>query len=268
MKHWRVQLLLVSLIACNTEPSNKIPVSLKQEEMPAVVQQLFVRVAQNPDSTGLRLQLVNALDSLGAHQQALGQMDSLIVKDSLNYGLWYRKALLQETTSDTNGALQSYRYAIRVYPAPDALLAAANLLAEKKDSTALALCRQVANLRMGREYTAHCYFISGVYYARTGNRQKAMDAFNSCITNNFNYKEAYMEKGFLLYDTKKFNEALAVFQTLVTVKNTYPDGYYWLAKCQEAMNNQAEAIANYQKARTLDPGLKEAADALKRLGAK
>ena len=35
-------------------------------------------------------------------------------------------------------------------------------------------------------------------------------------------------KRLLLYDTKKFNEALAVFQTLVTVKNTYPDGYYWL----------------------------------------
>lgn len=268
MKNWRWQLIPVFLIACNTGPNNKIPGNLKQEEMPAIVQQLFVRVAQNPDSTGLRLQLVNALDSLGAYYPALAQMDSLLIKDSLNYGLWYRKALLQETASDTNGALQSYRYAIRIYPAPDALLAAANLLAEKKDSAALALCRQVANLRIGREYTAHCHFISGVYYARTDNRQKAMEAFNSCIANDFNYKEAYLEKGFLMYDTKKFNEALAVFQTLVTVKNTYPDGYYWLAKCQEAMKNRAEAIANYEKALTLDPGLKEAADALKRLGAK
>lgn len=268
MKQWIIAFLGVLLIACNSHPKNKVPDTLTKEEMPASVQQLFKKIAANPDSTGLRLQLVNALDSLGAYGQALKQMDSLIKKDSLNYGLWYRKALLQETTKDTTGALRSYRYAIRIYPSPDAQLAAANLFAERKDSTALLLCRQVASLRMGREYTAHCNFISGVYYARTGKKQKALDAFNTSIANDLYYTEAYMEKGFLFYDDKKFNEALQVYQTLVTVKNTYADGYYWLAKCEEALNHKAEAINNYQKSLALDPSLKEAAAALQRLGGK
>ena len=268
MKHWIIALFVLLLTACNSLPKNKVPDTLTKEEMPAPVQQLFKKINANPDSTGLRLQLVNALDSLGAYGQALGQMDSLIKKDSLNYGLWYRKALLQETTKDTTGALRSYRYAIRIYPSPDAQLAAANLLAERKDSTALLLCRQVASFRMGREYTAHCHFITGVYYARTGNKQKAMDAFNNSIANDLNYTEAYIEKGFLYYDGKQFKEALQVYQTLVTVKNTYADGYYWLAKSEEALNNKAEAINNYQKSLTLDPSLKEAATALQRLGAK
>ena len=267
MKYW---IIAVSglLLACNQPVKNKVPDTLTKEEMPAPVQQLFKQIAANPDSTGLRLRLVNALDSLGAYGQALGQMDSLIKKDSLNYGLWYRKALLQESTKDTSGALRSYRYAIRIYPSPDAQLSAANLLAERKDSTALLICRQVASMRMGREYTAHCHFITGVYLARTGNKQKALDAFNNSIANDLNYTEAYMEKGFLYYDDKKYTEALKVYQTLVTVKNTYPDGYYWLAKTEEALNNKAEAINNYQKALTLDPALKEAATALQRLGAK
>lgn len=268
MKRWSVVLLTLLAAACHTEPKNKVPDTLRPDEMPAPVQQLFKQLEQNRDSIGLRLQLVNALDSLGAYQQALGQMDSLIRKDSLNYGLWYRKALLQESTKDTSGALRSYRYAVRIYPSPDAMLAAANLLAEKKDSTALLLCKQVADLRLGREYTAHCHFITGVFLARTGNKQKAMDAFNYCLSNDLNYTEAYMEKGFLFYDAKKYNEALQVFQTLVTVKNTYADGYYWLAKSYEALQNKAEAIANYQKAQLLDPALKEASEALKRLGAK
>ena len=269
MKQGSIGLLLVLFFAaCNSEPKNTTPDALTKDEMPASIRQLFSKLDQNPDSVGLRLRLVDALDSLGAFQQALGQMDSLIKNDSLNYGLWYRKAQLQENTKDTTGALKSYRYAIRVYPAPDAMLAAANLLAEKKDSTALLICKQVEEFRIGREYTAHSRFITGVYYARTGNRQKAMEAFNTCITNDFTYAEAYMEKGFLLYDDKKLKEAQAVFQTLTKVKNTYPDGYYWLAKCDEVLNNKPEAIGNYQKALMLDPKLKEAEASLKRLGVK
>ena len=269
MKLWMAGLVLFFLIAaCKNEPGNKVPDTWKKDEIPAPIQQLYKQLMLSPDSMGLRLQLVDAFDSLGAYQQALGQMDSLIKKDSLNYGLWYRKALLQENTKDTTGALRSYKYAIRVYPSPDALLAAANLLAEQKNPTALLLCKQVAKLRMGREYTAHCQFISGVYYARTGDQQKAFIAFNQCIYNNLNYMEAYMEKGFMYYDNKKINEALQVFQTVITVKNTYPDGYYWLAKCYKALNNKAEAVTNYKKALTLNPNLKEAAEALKRLGVK
>jgi tetratricopeptide (TPR) repeat protein len=268
MKSWRIGLLLALFTACQNEPKPKVADTLKKDEMPAPVQQLFSKTDQYPDSIGLRLRLVNALDSLGAFKQAMMQMDSLIKKDSLNYGLWYRKAQLQENTHDTSGALKSYRYAIRIYPSPDAMLAAANLFAEKKDTMALLLCKQVAEFRIGREYTAHCSFITGVYYARKGNEQKAMDAFNKCIVNDYYYMEAYMEKGFLFFDHKKINDALQVFQTVVTVKNTYSDGYYWIAKCEEALNNKTEAINNYQKALALDPKLKEATAALERLGAK
>ena len=268
MNPWRVALILLLVAACKNDPKHKAPEALQKDEMPPPVKQLYAKLDEHRDSIGLRLRLVNALDSLGAFKQAMVQMDSLIKKDSLNYGLWYRKALLQENTHDTSGALKSYRYAIRVYPSPDAMLAAANLLAEKKDSIALQLCKQVADFRMGREYTAHCSFITGIYYARTGNKQKAMDAFNKTLINDLNYMEAYMEKGFLLYDATKTKEALQVFQTAVTVKNTYADGYYWIAKCDEVLNNKTEAINNYQKAVTLDPTLKEAAASLQRLGNK
>ncbi len=268
MKSWRKLIFLFFFAACTNEPKNKVPDSLQKEELPAPIQQLYRNLDKHPDSVGLRIRLVNALDSLGAFQKAMTQMDSLIRKDSLNYGLWYRKALLQENIHDTTGALRSYRYAIRIYPSPDAMLAAANLLAEKKDSTALLLCKQVADFRIGREYTAHCSFISGVFYARTGKKEKAIEAFNKTIINDLNYMEAYMEKGFIYYDNKKFDEALRVFQTATTVKNTYADGYYWMAKCNETLNNKTEAVANYQKSLTLDPTLKEASSALQRLNTK
>lgn len=267
MRSWIVVSCLLLGIACKNEPKVPSPGSLAQDQMPAPVQELFSKLNKYPDSIRLRMQLVDALDSLGAYRQALEQMDSLIRNDSLNYGFWYRKAMLQETARDTNGALHSYRYAIRIYPSPDAILAAANLLAEKKDSTALLLCQQVADLHMGREYSAHCHFITGIYLSRTGNQSKAIEAFDNCIRNDLNYMEAYMEKGFLYFDAQRTMEALAVFRTATTIKNTYADGYYWIARCEEKLKHPAEAIDNYKKSLVLDPGLTEASDALRRLGA-
>ena len=76
---------------------------------------------------------------------------------------------------------------------------------------------------------------------------------------------AYLEKGFIYYDQKKYSEALKIFELAATVSNTYADAYYWQAKCFEGLGNKKEALNNYQKALTLDKNLKEADDALKRL---
>ena len=209
---------------------------------------------------------MNALDSIGAYPSAKDQLDSLIKRDSLNYAFWYRKAEIQESLHDTIGALKSYRYAIRIYPSPDALLGAANLMAEQKNDTALALSKQVHTLRLGREYTAHCEFIDGIFYARTGDNKKAMVSFDACIRNDLYYMEAYMEKGFILFEESKTVEAKKIFETVIIVKNTYADGYYWLAKCAEKLHDVESAKTHYQKALTLDPTLIEAAAALKRLG--
>ena len=228
MKVLMVSATLLFLVACHND--GKVN-GKDTPAMTAAVQQLYAKLSKNPDSVGLRFQLVNALDSAGAYPEALKQVDTLIKKDSLNYALWYRKAGVLENMKDTPGALKSYRYAIRVYPSPDALLGAANLLAEQKNDTALLLSKEVAAFRLGREYTAHCFFINGIY------------------------------------DDQQIAAARTIFQTVITLKNTYADGYYWLAKCAEKMADKTTAISNYQKAITLDPSLQEAGLALKRLGA-
>lgn len=268
MKRWHFLLLWVTIAAaCNNhEPKESPKAASRIQEPSPQVKRLYQNVASYPDSIGLRLLLVNALDSAGDYRPALQQMDSLLRKDSLNFGLWFRKATLQEHTKDTSGALQSYHFAARIYPSPDALLAMANLYAEQKNNKALALCAQVDAMRLGREYTAHTSFISGVYYARTRNASKAIDLFNRCIANDYIYMEAYMEKGFLYFDAQKTEEARKVFETATSVRVNYADAWYWLAKCQETLNDRAGAIKSYQTALALDPGITEATAALKKLG--
>ncbi|OIQ97495.1 tetratricopeptide repeat protein [mine drainage metagenome] len=260
-----VVLLLLFIAGCKNDDNANSSDEKRLRENNILLHQLEKQIAANRDSIGLRLKLVDALDSLNNYKEAAAQLDSLIGKDSLNYGLWFRKGRLLETAKDTFNAILSYNKALKIYPSPDGQLQLANLLAESKNENALVICQRVQELRLGREYSAHCNFIAGVYFARIGNKQKALQLFDACINDNFAYMEAYQEKGFIFYDDKKFAEALKIFQMAANVNNTYADAYYWQAKCFEAMNKKEEAIKNYQTSLVLDKNLKEAKDALKRL---
>ena len=257
-------LLFISFAACKND-SSKNDENKKIKNNTIIVDGLMEQIAKNRDSIGLRLKLINALDSLGNYKEAVVQIDSLIAKDSLNFGLWYRKGRLQEDAKDTINAIGSFTKAIKIYPSPDGQLSLANLLAETKNANALLLCQRVQDLRLGREYSAHCNFIAGIYFARTGNKIKAQQMFDNCINDNYSYIEAYQEKGFIFYDDKKFADALKIFQMSAGINNTYADAYYWQAKCFEALNKKEDAIKNYQTALMLDKNLNEAAEALKRL---
>lgn len=237
----------------------------KIKEQTILLNKLQQQIAENIDSIGLRLKLIDALDSLNNYKEAAAQLDTLIKKDSLNYGLWFRKGKLLESAKDTLHAILSYSKAINIYPSPDGQLQLANLLAESKNENALVLCQRVQELRMGNVYSSHCNFIAGIYFARIGKKQKALQLFDACINDNFGYIEAYLEKGFIYFDDKKFTEALKIFKMASNVNNTYADVYYWQAKCFEALHSNEEAIKNYKTALLLDEDLKEATEALKRL---
>jgi tetratricopeptide (TPR) repeat protein len=253
-------------MACNSQTKDKKNASA-EKILPEEITRLEKLTKQFPDSVGLHLKLVNALDSLGNYAPAITLVDALIKKDSGNFGLWFKKAQLSEQSKDTLNAIKSYSHAAKIYASPDALLSLANIYAETKNSKALELCQQVAELRMGRAYQSHCDFIAGVFYARTGDTKKAVRLFTNCIANNYTYMEAYMEIGFIYYDSKQFAEALKIFQTAISVKNNYPDAYYWLGKTEEATKNRNAALENYEKALSLDPNLLEADVAIKRIKA-
>ncbi|HCL04950.1 MAG TPA: hypothetical protein DHW64_02840 [Chitinophagaceae bacterium] len=260
---WTPIIVLFLFTACRQQEKKLVE---HEAEIPAQAKILYKAVNQYPDSISLRVQLVNALDSAGALPLALAQMDSLIKRDSANFGIWFHKAQLSEKAMDTTMALRCYQIAARIYPSPDALLGMANLLAEKKNIQAIEICDEVESFRLGREYLAHASFIKGVYFARTGEIVKAMASFDRCIGNDYQYMEAYMEKGFLFYETKQPDKAISIFEKALEVRPTYADASYWLAKCFEAKGEKEKAKLQYQKALVLDPAIQEASEALKRLG--
>src|SRR5438067_1013161 len=138
-------LIVCSIAACknNTDTANDTSATgnnKKEKTLPPEVIALQQRVAQYPDSTGVRLQLAIALDSVEQYAPALKHLDTLIQKDSNNYGLWYTKAQIEEDAKDTASAITSYAKAIKVYPSADAMLNLANIYAEQKNPRSLLIC--------------------------------------------------------------------------------------------------------------------------------
>ena len=229
-------ILFFCFFSCKNDANTTTLVKPKPDT--AFIKKIAQQVIYNSDSVGLRFNYIEALDSIGDYNKAIDQIDSLIFKDRGNYALWFKRAKLYEHAKDTLQAINSYQKALIIYRSADGLLALANLYAETKNILVLALCKELDNLRIGREYDSYTNFFRGVYYARIGDSQQANLFFDKSIVNNYTFIDAYMEKGFLLYDGAKFTEALQIFKRANSVNITYADAYYWQGKCFEAINNK------------------------------
>ena len=238
------------------------------EKFSPAVTRLRELMQLHPDSAGLRLKLAILLDSVGQPKFALAQVDTLLFADSLNYGLWFTHGQIAEDIPDTAKAIHSYQKAISIYNSPDALLSLANLYAEQKNNECLQICNVILDMSLGREYDAHCEFITGIYFARTGDQEKALQHFNNCIAMNYTYMEAYIEKGLLYFDRKDYPNALTVFRFASTVNSLDPDPYYWMGRCYEMMNNKDSALLRFQQSYSLDKSDPQVKAAVVRMGGK
>ncbi|MEO7210968.1 MAG: tetratricopeptide repeat protein [Chitinophagaceae bacterium] len=273
MKKWILLLVCASTFyfSCKNDRKDDTTDSITSEarkRFSPEVSSLQELLSTHPDSAGLRLKLAILLDSIGQPKDAILQVDTLLYADSLNYGLWYTHGQIAEDIPDTARAIQSYKKAISIYNSPDALLALANIYAEQKNNESLVICMRINELSLGREYDADCNFISGVYYSRTGDKEKAMQYFNKCIALNYTYMEAYIEKGLLYFDKKDYTNALAIFKFASSVNSLDADPYYWMGRCYELMNQKDSALLRFQQSYSLDRSDPQVKAAVVRMGGK
>lgn len=253
------------ICACNTGNSSADKTDTDKNTTPSLTESMQKQLQLFPDSAGLRLQYALMLDSMAMYKDALAQVDTLIKKDSANNKLWFTRGQIAEDAQDTLLALKSYAVAARIYESPDALLALANLYAEQKNDRAILICSRVKALSLGREFDAHCAFITGVYYARSHKGNEALKYFDECIAANYTYMEAYIEKGLVYFDMQQYDKALQIFQFASTVNNLYADAYYYQGRCYEMMNKKDSAVLRFKQSLQLDPTLDEAKQKLQNL---
>ncbi|RYY22784.1 MAG: tetratricopeptide repeat protein [Chitinophagaceae bacterium] len=217
-----------------------------------------------PENTEFNRRLGEIYAETDNTQAALKQFDDIIAKEPGNFEAWYDKGHLLAKLKDTNGAITALEQSFALQPVSYTGIALANLHIGRKDKRALAICNYLI-ARDSAEIQTDAVFTKGVFYAETGDRKKALEQFEECIRRDWKLTDAYIEKGIIFYQQQQLDTALSTFNLSVTVSNTNPDGYFWIGRCYEAMNNNEKAIENYQRALSLDRTFMEAAERIKRL---
>jgi tetratricopeptide (TPR) repeat protein len=252
-------LLLVGLFSCKDDK--------KETTSPDVTttQETIFQGDQNiPDS----VREINALNLVekGDYKNAIVQIDKLLAKDPLNPVWLYKKAEALEQIEDTMQAILHYQKAIESagkFTGASARLA--TIYAEQGNQNALVICEDLLKDPIAFKIRSGILYTKGIYFLRTGQAEKALQIFDLIIREDYTFLDAYLEKGILYYDQKKYTEARKVFEKSTSVKNSFADGYYWTARCDEMLNNKPEAIDNFKRAIVLDTGFIEAREALVRL---
>jgi tetratricopeptide (TPR) repeat protein len=227
----------------------------------SVISFLQAALKELPQSISLHLNLIQAYADQQKIDEALSICDQVLQQHPDEAGVLMIKSDLLEQKNDTAGSIKALEQAYHLAPFnEDLCYNLAFKYAQSKNPKALILCDSLVRSDTINK-KGEPYYFKGVYYSNTNDKTKALENFNKAIRYDYSFLDAYMDKGRILYEQKKYNDAAAVFQLALKVSATYADAYYWLGKCQEEMGNKEEARLNYQRAYGLDKSLTEAKEA-------
>ncbi len=223
-------------------------------------------LAELPNSFLLQLTLARSLTAQNKIEEALKICNNLLQKNPEQVDMLKIKAELLSKKGNAVEAISILEKAYCLTPYDiDLNYDLAYKYGENKNAKVIALCDSLIKIdTLGLH--AEPYYYKGIYFSNINDKAKALSLFDQAIQHDYYYLNAYIEKGRVLYEQKKFSEALKAFQLANTISAKFPDAYFWTAKCQEALGQKKEAKLNYQRAYALDNSFteaKEAADKLK-----
>lgn len=214
-----------------------------------------------PQSTLLRISLARSYNAQNKTEEALKVCDEILQMNPEQVDVLKLKAGLLEKKQDFAASIRILEKAYSITPYDIELnYILALKYAEAKNPKVINICDSLIKMDSLGVH-ADPYYYKGIYYSNINDKAKALSLFNEAIKHDYNFLDAHIEKGIILYDQQKYEEAYQSFNLAMTISPKYADSYYWMAKCQEATGNKAEAKLNYQRAYGLDKTLKEAKEA-------
>jgi tetratricopeptide (TPR) repeat protein len=218
-------------------------------------------------SDSVREHLIERYMETGNTGKALFHIQHLLHKQPENPAYLYMMADALEKKGDTTQSIHYFEKAIESAGVfSEAELRLAFLYAETSNQNTIELCDNLLKQEGAFKMRSDILLIKGLYFGRIGNTDQALRVYNQIIREDYSYMDAYLEKGLIYYDQKKYQEAFNVFKLSTTIKNSFAEGYFWMAKTEEKLLQKEAAINNYKRALALDPSIIEAREGLKRLG--
>ncbi len=240
--------------------------SLWLEKQPdSAVHFLHGALKELPESILLRLSLGRSYDALGKTDEAIIVCDEILQLNPEQVDVLVFKSELQEKIGNNQDAISLLEKARSLTPFdPELNFNLAFKYAENKNLKVIALCDSLA--KADKEgIQAEPFYYKGIYFSNINDKAKAIEQFNEAIKHDYYFLNAYIEKGRVLYDQKKFAEAYKVFNLAMSISPKFADAYFWMGRSQEALGEKEEARLNYQRAYGLDKTFTEAKEAADRI---
>lgn len=219
-----------------------------------------------PNSFLLRLNLARSLSAQNKFEEALHISNDILKQNPEQVDILKMKADLLFKKGNFEEAIVQLEKAYSLTPFDVELnYFLALKYAETKNQKLLPLTDSLIKAD-SLDIHAEPYYYKGIYYSSMNDKIKALHYFDLAIKHDYNFLDGYIEKGAILYEMKKYQEAFGVFNLALTISPKFADAWYWIAKCQEAQGKNEEAKLNYLRAYSLDKNLveaKEAADKMK-----
>lgn len=238
---------------------------LKQKNQGEAIRFLEDALKKLPNSIFLEIQLAQGYKAKGQLDWSLELCNRIISKYPNSIDALLLKGEILKTQGKNAESMTTLESAYRLAPGDVELVhTLAFDYAEAKNPKALSLSDSLIKADTERSHAEPHYF-KGVYYSNTGNYSEAIKQFDKAIQTNYNFMNAYINKGIVYYDQKKYKEAFDVFTLAAKVFPDEADPYYWLGKTQEATGKKDKARLDYQRAYGLDKSFTEAKEAVDRL---
>jgi tetratricopeptide (TPR) repeat protein len=218
-----------------------------------------------PHSYELRLLLARSYNDINKTIDALKICGELLTLYPNNIEILLLQSDLLEKRGDISRSIIPLEKAHNITPGNlEIALKLAYKYAETKNPKVLALCDSLIK-RDSMKLHADPYYVKGDYYANINDKAKAIQLFDETIRHNYNYLNAYIEKGKILLEQNKTNDAYKTFKLCNTIDPAFPDAYFYIGKCHEVLGQKEDAKLSYEKAYSLDKEFSEAKDAAERM---
>ncbi len=256
----------IIITSCQSNSSDAENSSAKKDSLTSPIAKLEKSIQAFPDSLQLIAKLSDLQEANGQLDLAFATIEKGLQKDSTTVIFHNRRASLLLEKGDTSGAISGLLKSLSYAPEQtDIHVELGFLYAAQKKKNALMVADFLLTQTDQPALQTQARFMKGVYYVNIGDKKNALLHFNECIINDYTFIDAYMEKGILLYNDKKYTDAQKSFEKVLTISNTHTEAYLWTGKCLESQNKKEEALDFYKKTIGLDDKMKEAAEGVERL---
>lgn len=239
--------------------------SLLENDPPKQAAHLQKSLMQLPENFLLEWALAETLLRMDSSDAALNITGKWIAKGALEpeFVLLHAQALKQKDRTDE--AMQFMEKLHEVSPAyREATEILALWYAESGNEKIIGLTEKMVKADSLKRNPLPHYFM-GIYFDTKKQYERSISAFDKAIQTDYHFTEAYIEKAALLYEQRKFTNALQTLEKALAVAPDEAAVYYWTAKCQQAQGDMESARMNYLKAYGLDKSFTQAKQAAEQL---